>query len=180
MRVTLHMVMSVDGIVAKPDNSVDWFETKDHYPQGADEPDLTEFFNTIDCYVMGAVTYEHALKLSETHGWPYGDVPTYVTTSRDLPTLRPNVHLWKGDLHTLLDSELRPRYRNVWVVGGTKLVSALMQLGLADELRIVVLPIVLGQGRTFFEGLTQEWPLHLTDAKAYKNGMVELCYEVRR
>src|SRR5579863_3799401 len=79
-KITIHMVSSLDGIIAKPDNSVSWFETTDHYEKGTAGQDPTEFLKTIDCYVMGARTYEHALQLSKSYGWAYGDTPTIVLT----------------------------------------------------------------------------------------------------
>ncbi len=42
------------------------------------------------------------------------------------------------------------------------------------------MPIVIGEGIAFFEKLDKDVPLHLTEVKAYRNGMVELSYEVKR
>ena len=53
-KVTIHMVSSLDGIIAKKDNSVSWFETSDYYEKGVYEQDPEEFLKTIDCYVMGS------------------------------------------------------------------------------------------------------------------------------
>ena len=72
------MVSSLDGFIAKKDNSVSWFETSDHYEKGVHEPDAAAFLKTIDCYIMGSRTYEHALELSKSYGWAYGDKPTIV------------------------------------------------------------------------------------------------------
>ena len=51
-RVTIHMVSSLDGIIAKNDNSVSWFETSDKYEKGVIEQNPEEFLETIDCYVV--------------------------------------------------------------------------------------------------------------------------------
>src|ERR1700709_1034671 len=102
-KVTIHMVSSLDGMIAKKDNSVSWFETADHYEKGITitEQDTEEFLKTIDCYVMGSHTYEHALELSKSYGWAYGDVPTVVVTHRNLPIDRPHVEIYSGDLNKL-------------------------------------------------------------------------------
>jgi dihydrofolate reductase len=50
---------------------------------------------------------------------------------------------------------------------------------LADEVRYSILPILIGDGIPFFERLDRDIALHLTEVRAYKNAMVELCYEVR-
>jgi len=52
-------------------------------------------------------------------------------------------------------------------------------LGLADEVRYSILPVLIGNGIPFFEKLDKDIALHLSEVKAYKNGMVELRYEVR-
>ncbi len=179
-KITIHMVSSLDGFIAKKDNSVSWFETSDHYEKGVARQDPVEFLKTIDCYVMGARTYEHALELSKSYGWAYGDTPVIVLTYRNLPINRENIELYSGDLHKLVNERLKPTYRNVWVVGGAMLVKDFIRAKLADEIRMTVLPIILGDGTPFFNHIGQEQALHLKDVTSYKTGMVELCYEIRK
>jgi len=174
------MVSSVDGMIAKKDNSVSWFETADHYEKGIAGDNPEEFLKTIDCYVMGARTYEHALELSKSYGWAYGDTPTIVVTHRKLPVERENITFYSGDLNKLVNERLKPNYRNVWLVGGAILAKDFIRLKLADEIRLSMLPIILGDGTPFFDHIGQEQPLHLKDVTVYKSGMVELCYEVRK
>ena len=180
-KLTIHMVSSLDGMIAKKDNSVSWFETSDHFEKGAtiSEKKQEEFLKTIDCYVMGARTYEHALELSKSYGWAYGDVPTIVVTHRNLPVERKNIELFSGDLDKLVNERLKPNFKNVWLVGGAMLVKDFIRLKLAEEIRLSVLPIILGDGILFFDYIGQEQALHLKGVTAYKSGMVELCYEIR-
>jgi dihydrofolate reductase len=128
---------------------------------------------------MGARTYEHALELSTSYGWAYGDIPTIVVTHRHLRIERQNVEVYSGDLNKLIDERLKPNYRNVWVVGGAMLVNDFIHLKLADEIRLSVIPIILGDGILFFDHIGQEQVLHLKDVTAYKTGMVELWYEIK-
>src|SRR5258706_3378894 len=97
-KLTIHMVSSLDGIIAKKDNSVSWFETSSHYEKGVSlsEQEQVDFLKTIDCYVMGSRTYELALELSKSYGWAYGDVPTIVVTNRNLPIERKNIEFYSG------------------------------------------------------------------------------------
>ncbi len=179
-RLTIHMVSSLDGIIAKKDNSVSWFETASNYEKGVPGQDPEEFLKTIDCYVMGSRTYEHALELSKSYGWAYGDKPTIVVTTRNLPIERKNVEFYSGDLHKLVNERLKPNYRNVWLAGGAMLTKEFIRLKLADEIRVSILPIILGDGTLFFDHVGQEQALNLEDVTAYKNGMVELCYEIKK
>ena len=179
-KVTIHMVSSLDGIIAKKDNSIAWFETTDYYEKGVDEPDAEEFLKTIDCYVMGSRTYEHARELSKSYGWAYGNTPTIVISHRELPIDRPNIEIFSGDMNKLVDERLRPKYKNVWLVGGAVLARDFIRLKLVDEIRLSVLPIILGDGIPLFDHTGQEQALHLKDVTAYKSGMVELFYEIRK
>jgi len=179
-KITIHMVSSVDGMIARKDNSISWFETSDNYEKGVDSPDVEAFLKTIDCYIMGARTYELALELSKSYGWAYGDVPTIVLSHRKLPIERKNIQLYSGDLNQLVAGSLKPNYKNVWLVGGAALTKDFIRLKLADEVRITILPIILGDGTPFFDHLQLEQALHVKDVTAYKNGMVELHYEIKK
>ena len=174
------MVSSLDGYIVKKDNSVSWFETSDHYENGVAVQDAGEFLKTIDCYVMGSHTYEHALELSKTYGWAYGDVPTIVLTHRKLQIDRQNIETYSGDLNNLVNERLRRNFKNVWVVGGAKLTKNFICLNLVDEIRQSILPIILGDGTPFFDQIGKEQPLHLKNVTAYKSGMVELCYDIKK
>jgi dihydrofolate reductase len=62
------------------------------------------------------------------------------------------------------------------VMGSGSLVSQLAKEGLVDEYQIVVIPVVLGEGRTMFEGLDGKRRLRLTRTRSFGNGKVLLCY----
>ena len=179
-KLTIHMVSSLDGIIAKRDNSISWFDTMDNYDKGVEGQDPEEFLKSIDCYVMGSKTYEHALELSKSYGWAYGDKPTIVLTKRNLKSDKPNIEFYSGDLDKLVIEHLRPNYKNVWVAGGAELTKGLIRKNLADEIIVSILPIILGEGLLFFDNIGQEKILHLKDTKAYKNGMIELCYKFKK
>ena len=174
-RVTLHMVSSLDGFIAKNDNSVSWLDSPGPvYEAGisVSQEEAAAFVKTIDCYVLGSRTYEHALEL----GWPYGDTPTVVITGRKLSSTRKTVEFYSGDLTTLVDAELAPRYRNIWLVGGAMLCRRFLELGLVDEIKLTIAPVLLGEGLRLFGGSLTEERWNLKNVVAYKNGFVELSY----
>ena len=182
-RVTIHMVASLDGFIARKDGRVDWLETSDRFEDGdtLDPEFVQDFLKTIDCYVMGSRTYETALNFeAKGLGWSYGDKPTFVLTSRDLPRIRDTVDFYSGDLAQFVNGQLRPSFRTIWFVGGGVVSGECLRLGLADEVCYSILPILIGDGIPFFGKLDGDVALHLAEVKAYKNGMVELRYEVRK
>ena len=181
-RVTIHMAASLDGFIARKDGRVDWMETSDEYPHGdtMDPGFVEEFLKSIDCYVMGSRTYETALGFeAKGLGWAYGDKPVFVLTSRKLPRRRETVECYSGDLVHLVDRRLRPTFRSIWFVGGGAVCGECLRLGLADEVRMSILPVAIGDGIPFFGKLERDVSLHLAEVKAYTSGIVELRYEVR-
>lgn len=171
--VTLHLVESLDGFIARDDNSVSWLESPDDaYAGGVSEASAADLVKSIDCYVLGSRTYEHALEL----GWPYGDTPTVVVTGRALPSPHRSVEFYAGDLRQLVDERLAPHYRNIWVVGGALLCQSFLRLGLVDEIRLAIAPVLLGGGLRLFDGSGTESRWRLKDVTAFKTGFVELLY----
>ena len=177
------MAASLDGFIARADGSVDWLETSDEFAGGATmDPAFVEaFLGTIDCYVMGSRTYETAVAFeAKGFGWSYGDKPTFVLTRRELPRIRDTIEFYSGDLAEFVNSRLRPAFRSIWFVGGGVVCAECLRLGLADEVLYSILPVLIGEGVPFFGKLDGDIALHLAETKAYRNGMVELRYEVRR
>lgn len=171
--ITLHMVSSLDGFIARHDNSVSWLESPDDaYERGVPEESAAELIQGIHCYVLGSRTYEHALEL----GWPYGDTPTVVVTGRELPAVKETVEFYSGDLMKLVDEVLAPRYQNIWLVGGAMLCDSFLRLGLVDEIRLAIAPVLLGDGLRLFGASGSETRWRLEDVVAYKTGFVELVY----
>jgi len=181
-RVTIHMAASLDGFIARKDGSVDWLETSDDFAGGVTmAPEAVEaFLETIDCYVMGSRTYETALRFeAQGFGWSYGDKPTFVLTSRDLPRIRDTVEFHSGDLAQFVNGRLRPAFHSIWFVGGGMVAAECLRRGLADEVCYSIVPVLIGDGIPFFERLDRDVALHLVEVKGYKSGTVELRYEVR-
>ena len=131
-KTTIHMVASLDGFIAKPDKSIDWMHSQDMYEHGIElsQKEINDFLAGIDCYVMGSKTYERALEL----GWPYGDTPVVVLTSRKLEAIKDTVSFYSGDLTECIQNHLKPKYRNIWIVGGAALTREILRMQLWNSL----------------------------------------------
>lgn len=172
------MVSSLDGFIAKKDGTVSCMRSTDNYEKGIEltKEYIADFLESIDCYVMGSRSYEQAIEL----GWPYGEVPVFVLTNRDLKSDKKSVQFLSGDLTKIVNNQLKPRFENIWMVGGALLTKEFLRFGLADEINITIIPILLGNGTLFFDYIGKELSLHLKDVTAFKDGMVELVYEKKR
>lgn len=171
----MHMVSSLDGFIASTDGSYDWFESSwTTYEKGKAQENVEQFLSSIDCYIIGSHTYELALTL----GWPYGEKTTYVVTSRALSSERKNIKFYSGDLEELVNGLLKSEYKNIWLVGGASLCQDFLNRSLVDEIRLEIVPILLGDGLPLFGNTGKELKLDLKDVAAYKNGMLEVCYSL--
>ena len=63
------------------------------------------------------------------------------------------------------------------IVGSATLVQSLTNLGLVDEYRLLVFPVLLGSGKPLFQNITRRHALKLVKTKAYQNGVVVLHYQ---
>jgi dihydrofolate reductase len=88
-----------------------------------------------------------------------------------------NTKLVKDDIAAEVRKMKNEPGENMVILGSGSIVSQLAQEGLIDEYQIVLNPVVLGKGRTMFEGIKEKLTLKLTKTRAFGNGNVLLCYE---
>jgi dihydrofolate reductase len=88
-----------------------------------------------------------------------------------------NTTLLKGDLTTEVRKLKQEPGPNMVIMGSGSVVAQLADAGLIDEYQIVLNPLVVGNGRTLFEGVKKRLPMKLTRSRAFDNGNVVLFYE---
>jgi len=88
-----------------------------------------------------------------------------------------NSRVAPGDLATEIRAMKREPGPGLLILGSGEIVAQLTQAGLIDAFQIVVVPIVVGRGRTMFEGVTGQPRLRLTQTRAFSNGNVVCWYE---
>lgn len=177
-----YCAQSLDGYIARADDSIDWLLGYEGEFAGADELPMGDsyerFMDGIGALVMGSATYEFCVALEE---WPYPDHPVWVLTSR--PRQVPDgadVRIICGDVADLHGNVAASAgRRDVWVVGGGNVASQYADVGLLDRVEVTVVPVVLGAGKPLFDRALPA-PLRLTGTRPFANGMVELRYDVVR
>jgi len=87
-----------------------------------------------------------------------------------------NTTLLKGDLIAAIRKLKKEEGPDLAILGSGSIVSQLAEAGLVDEFQMVVNPIVLGRGRTLFEGVKERIPLKLIKTRPFSNGNVVLYY----
>jgi dihydrofolate reductase len=99
--------------------------------------------------------------------------------SLDKPTWN-NTRLMNGDIAAETQKLKQETGPGLVIMGSGSIVSQLAQAGLIDEFQIVVHPLVLGAGRTLFEGGKEKLDLTLTSTRTFKNGNVLLGYNPKK
>jgi dihydrofolate reductase len=173
---------TLDGYIADADDGIAWLTgfKGSSGPSDAEpmEGVIDTFLEGIGALVMGSATYEFILGHG---GWAYGDRPTWVLTSRDLPLIEgANLHFYNGPVEDIHDQLLAAAGdRDVWIVGGGPVASQFAEKGLLDELLLTIVPVALGDGKPLFEHAVVD-PMKLLGTRAFDNGMLELRYALSK
>jgi dihydrofolate reductase len=88
-----------------------------------------------------------------------------------------NTTLLKGDMPTEVRKLKQQPGPNIVIMGSGSIVAQLADAGLIDEYQIVLNPVVVGNGRTLFEGVKRKLPMKLARSRAFGNGNIVLFYE---
>jgi dihydrofolate reductase len=87
-----------------------------------------------------------------------------------------NTRLVKGNLAEEVRAMKKEPGEDMTILGSGSIVSQLAQEGLIDEYQLIVNPVVLGKGRTMFDGIKAKLALQLTRTRTFANGNILLCY----
>ena len=163
---------SLDGYIADRDGRVDFlnpYETVDY--------SFAEFFAEVGTCVFGRLTYEQSFTFGGD--WPFASKRVMVVASKPLTRQPANVAVWPGRVDQSLVSRLRAAEGgDVWIVGGTTLQSALLDLGALDRLELGVVPVLLGDGVPLFQKSARQHRLTLQGVRQLPKGLVMLDYRV--
>ena len=172
---------TLDGYIADRDDDISWLTGFRPSYEGPGEDvgrAIEDFIERVGAIVMGSSTYEFLLQ----HGsWAYGERPSWVLTSRDLPAIEgADIRFHDGPVIEIHAEMLAAAgERDLWVLGGAPVASALADAGLLDELWVTIVPIVLSDGKPLFEAPIRE-PMRLLAERRFSNGMIELRYALAR
>jgi dihydrofolate reductase len=165
-------LVSLDGVIEAPER---WAIFDDE----ATELSMQELDN-YDAFVMGRVTYERFRDNWGAGGNPYfdriGAMPKYVA-SRSLDDVTWNATLLGPDIVTAIQDLKAQPGKDLIKYGTSRLDATLLGAGLVDELRVWIMPVVVGSGQRIFEDVDpSSLRLNLTDVRRLRNGSVVLTY----
>jgi len=183
-RLTVFNHVSLDGYFVDANGSMSWAKT------GTKDAEWNAFVaenaKGDSPLLFGRVTYELMASFWPT---PMADQHDPVVAERmnKLPKIVfsrtldkaswSNTKLVKDDMFAEMRKMKKEPGEDMVILGSGSIVSQLAQEGLIDAYQVVVNPIVLGKGRTMFDGVKDKLNLKLTRTRAFGNGNVFLCYE---
>ena len=185
-KVIVSMNVTLDGFMSGPNCELDWhFQswTKDM----ADS--LYEQLSKADTILLGRVTYTAMAKYwpvkAKDLSFPREDIAfaemmnsyTKLVFSKTLVSaVWNNSTLLKGKIEDEIIKLKRQPGKDMMVFGSGKVVASLMNLGLVDEYRLWVHPVLIGKGKPLFKNLHEKLPMKLFETKTFSNGVIILYY----
>ena len=171
MRTSVFVGASVDGFIARPNGEFDFLSANGDGPQG-----FEEFYESVDCLLIGRKTYETVLRME---GWFYGEKPVFVLSSGEL---RPapegaSVERLQGEPEDIY-AELAGRgYQHVYVDGGLT-VQSFIRSGLIDRITVNRVPVLIGEGISIFGPVPKDVRLKHISTDYFEKGSVKTVYEL--
>ena len=185
-RLIVEQIVSVDGYAADRDGGIGFFEAVDEVD--SNDADQLAFLEHVDAILLGANTYRmfagywpQADPAVEGVAEPINRLPKFVTsnTLTDAPWGDGAVEILRGDGADSA-AALKERFDGIVVWGSLSLADALFEAGLVDELRLRIVPVLIGAGRSFTPAGLGERRLALNHVVSHPSGHVGLTYRVRR
>jgi dihydrofolate reductase len=177
-KVILDLAVSLDGFIEGKNGEIDWCIM---------DPDMgfTHFLEQIDTILYGRKSYDlwgkYIPKTDDSDAdkefWnlihskkKYVFSKTHKETDDNVIFINKNV---LEEVNTLKNQS----GKDIWLYGGASLITTFIHLGLVDEFRLSVHPVVLGEGKPLFIDIQQRLNLSLIDAKPFSSGVVQLIYQ---
>ncbi|WP_028777024.1 dihydrofolate reductase family protein [Shimazuella kribbensis] len=167
-KVILYIAMSIDGHIADDEGSLDWLHTS----AGEEDNGYSEFIKRIDTVVMGNKTYKEILNFDVP--FPYADKECFVFSNQETGS-NEHVQYVNENVIDFLRSLDEPDKKDIWLVGGGRLIEDFLQHQLIDELILTIAPVTLGKGIKLFQGESIETRYQLQEVREI-NQFVELHY----
>jgi dihydrofolate reductase len=185
-KIVVTEFISLDGVIEDPGGSEDyrhggWTFEIDRGTDG-DKFKLDELLEA-EAQLLGRVTYEGfaaawpAMEDGAGFAEKMNSMPKYVVSSTLREASWDNTTILSGELPDEVARLHREIDGVILVAGSAQLVQGLLEHGLVDELRLMVFPVLLGEGKRLFGQVSEKKPLRLTDSKTLGQGIVLLTYE---
>lgn len=170
MKLSVFCGVSVDGFLARPDDSVDFLDSGEHVPHGYEE-----FIKSVDVVVIGRKTYEFVVRYGS---WVYGKKPVVVLSTRQLDfswIKNGTVERMSGEPAGIVKHLKKRGYKHAYIDGGVT-IQRFLAARLMDRMVVTRVPVLIGQGVPLFGTLLHDIKLRHVATRTYSGGLVQTEY----
>ena len=176
-RIILDLAVTLDGFIEGKNGEVDWCIM---------DPDMgfANFLNQIDTILYGRKSYDlwgqyiPKTKDSDTEKEIWKLVHSkekYVFSRTQIETDNQAIFINENILKEVNKLKNKPG-KDIWLYGGASLITTFINLGLVDEFRLSIHPVILGEGKPMFIDIKQRFNLKMVNTRTFSSGVVQLIY----
>lgn len=180
-KVIYSMLVSLDGFIEGPNRELDWHVIDEEFHKFVNDQQ-----GEFDTYLYGRRLYEVMTYWETADTNP--SAPEYelefariwkkmpkIVFSKTLEKVQGNARLVRDNIAAEI-TKLKAQPGKNMDLGGPNLASTFMRLGLIDEYRLFVQPVILGSGTPMFPVLGDKINLRLVETRTFGSGVIYLCY----
>lgn len=171
-KLILYTAMSLDGKIAGPDDDVSWLDEVPN-PEGSDYG-YVDFIANIDTTIMGNTSYQWVIR--QEVPWPYANTKNYVVTGNQSLKDNEQVSFINEDHVEFIKNLKAQPGKDIWLIGGAGVNQLCLEAGLIDELRVFLMPVIVGEGVGLFNPENNREMLELIHSEVFSSGVIELRY----
>lgn len=176
-RIVLDLAVSLDGFIEGPNGEVDWCIMDE-------EMDFPAFLHGIDTIFYGRKSYELWGQYTpeenssdmERGMWDLVHSKKKYVFSKSLSKGDHEAIIIKDNISDEVSEIRKEPGKDIWLYGGASLITTFLNLGLIDEYRLSIHPVVLGAGKPLFIDIKDRLNLKLINTRTFASGVVQLCY----
>lgn len=176
-RIVLDLAVSLDGFIEGINGETDWCIMDE-------DMKFNDFLNDIDTILYGRKSYDlwgqyapgNEASDMEKELWKLVHSKKKYVFSKSLTKINNNVMVINNNISDEVNKLKKEPGKDIWLYGGASLITTFINLGLVDEYRLSVHPVILGAGKPLFVDIKQRQGLMLVNTKKFSSGVVQLCY----
>ncbi|MBF0737505.1 dihydrofolate reductase [Staphylococcus arlettae] len=176
-KVILNLAVTLDGFIEGPNGEIDWCIMED-------DMQFDKFLEQIDTILFGRKSYDLWTEYqpnsntpqSEYHMWKLMQNTHKYVFSRTLQYSNPTTTYINNHIANTVNHLKAQRGKDIWLYGGSSIITTFLNQNLVDELQLAVHPIILAAGTPLFEAINNQKQLELSTVNTYKSGVVQLIY----
>lgn len=180
-RIVLDLAVSLDGFIEGIKGETDWCIMDE-------DMDFTKFLSSVDTILYGRKSYElwgkyipgNETSDMEREIWKLIHSMKKYVFSKTLTKIDNDVIIINDNIAKEVNKLKKEPGKDIWIYGGASLITTFINLGLVDEYRLSVHPVILGAGKPLFVDIKQRQELKLVDTRRFSSGVVQLCYRGTR